>query len=94
MTTHRDEYGNVRIIPDLEREEPVGHIQTSGRGELAVSVGWAGEQRAVRLQAFRRRDDGQWEYQGRAVVLQVEKVGELRALLEKADGQHEGAGQQ
>ena len=38
------------------------------------------------LQAFKRRDDGQWEYQGRAVVLPVEKLGELRALLEKVEG--------
>ena len=84
MTTQRDDHGNVRTIPDLEREQLIGYVQTSERGAINVSVGWVGEQRAVRLQAFRRRDDGQWEYQGRAVVVPVEKVGELRALLEKA----------
>ena len=91
MTIHRDAYGNTRIIPDLEREEPVGEVRTSERGVIAVTVGWVGEQRCVRLQAFRRIDEPPgWTYSGRAVVLPVEKLGELQALLQKVEGQDRG----
>ena len=39
MTIERDDHGNVRIIPDLEREERVGEFPTSERGMLAVTAG-------------------------------------------------------
>ena len=86
MTVQRGQDGITRIIPDLEREVHVGEVRTSERGSVAVTIGWAGEQRCIRLQAYRLLDEPKgWAYQGRGVVIPLEQVGELRALLERLE---------